>query len=126
MEDNSLTILDTKMPDSGKYTCKAATDLDENQETASLIVQNVPDAPQLLWINCDGNSADVVWDPPRFDNWAPILDYRIECCTTFPFDNCSWEVKAGKYFKLKINKLFKEKLVLKASLTSYLSKSILL
>jgi len=39
--DNSLTIMKTKEFDSGNYTCQAVTELDKDQETASLIVKEV-------------------------------------------------------------------------------------
>ena len=37
--DNSLTITKTTELDSGSYTCQAVTELDEDRQTASLIVQ---------------------------------------------------------------------------------------
>jgi len=86
--DYSLTILETKELDSGSYTCQAMTELDEDQETASLIVQDVPNPPRLLWVECNSKDASVMWEP-QGDNRAPILTYKIQYNTTFISD--TWE-----------------------------------
>jgi len=86
--DNSLTITKTTELDSGSYTCQALTELDEDRETASLIVQDVPNPPNLLWVECNSKDASVVWEP-RGDNRAPILTYKIQYNTTFIPD--TWE-----------------------------------
>ena len=90
--DNSLTITKTTELDSGSYTCQAVTELDEDRQTASLIVQDVPNPPNLLWVDCDSKAASVVWEP-RGDNRAPILTYKIQYNTTFLSD--TWETAAG-------------------------------
>jgi hypothetical protein len=99
--DNSLTITKTTELDSGSYTCQALTELDEDRETASLIVQDVPNPPNLLWVECNSKDASVVWEP-RGDNRAPILTYKIQYNTTFIPD--TWETATGEI----IYNLFKE------------------
>jgi len=89
--DNSLTITKTTELDSGSYTCQALTELDEDRQTASLIVQDVPNPPKLLWVECNSKDASVVWEP-RGDNRAPILTYKIQYNTTFLSD--TWETAA--------------------------------
>jgi len=86
--DNSLTITKTTELDSGSYTCQAITELDEDKKTATLIVQDVPNPPNLLWVECNQKDASVVWEP-RGDNRAPILTYKIQYNTTFIPD--TWE-----------------------------------
>ena len=91
--DNSLTITKTTELDSGAYTCQALTELDEDRAAASLIVQDVPNPPNLLWIECSSQDADVVWEP-RGDNRAPILSYKIQYNTSFIPD--TWETATGE------------------------------
>jgi len=86
--DNSLTITKTSELDSGSYTCQAMTELDEDRETASLIVQDVPNPPKLRWAECNSKDASIVWEP-QGDNRAPILTYKIQYNTTFIPD--TWE-----------------------------------
>ncbi|QQP38166.1 Uncharacterized protein FKW44_018669, partial [Caligus rogercresseyi] len=74
--DKSLTITKT-------------TELDSGQYTASLIVQDVPNPPSLLWVKCDAEHATVTWNPMG-DNRAPILNYKILYNTSFTPD--TWEV----------------------------------
>ena len=96
--------------DIGAYTCQAKTELDDDTRTASLIVQDVPNPPELKWVTCDSKDASVVWEP-RGDNRAPILTYKIQYNTTFLTD--TWETASGKknilknamkkYYKLQKN-----------------------
>ncbi|XP_018050218.1 PREDICTED: neuroglian isoform X1 [Atta colombica] len=87
--DYSLLITKTTELDSGVYTCVARTDLDETRAQATLIVQDVPNAPRLISIKCQSNSAIVQWIPMG-DNRSPILRYTIQYNTTFTPD--TWEV----------------------------------
>ena len=51
-------------------------------------MQDVPNPPNLLWVECNQKDASVVWEP-RGDNRAPILTYKIQYNTTFIPD--TWE-----------------------------------
>ena len=73
------------------------TELDADTQTASLIVQDVPNPPNLQWVECNSKDASVVW-VPRGDNRAPILTYKIQYNTTFLSD--TWETAAGLTIKL--------------------------
>ena len=86
--DNSLTITTTKELDSGVYTCIAKTDLDSVTAEATLTVQDVPNAPEIIDVECDVNTALVEWQPTG-DRRAPILSYSIQFNTSFSPDN--WE-----------------------------------
>jgi hypothetical protein len=86
--DNSLTITTTKELDSGVYTCVAKTDLDSVSTEATLTVQDVPNPPEILGVECDGLTALVEWQPTG-DRRAPILSYSIQFNTSFSPDN--WE-----------------------------------
>jgi hypothetical protein len=74
--------------------CQAITELDEARDSASLIVQDVPNPPNLLWVECNSKDAVVVWEP-RGDNRAPILTYKIQYNTSFIPD--TWETATGKF-----------------------------
>jgi len=82
-------ITKTTELDSGVYTCVARTDLDETRAQATLIVQDVPNAPRLFGITCLSKSAIVQWTPMG-DNRAPILRYTIQYNTSFTPD--VWEI----------------------------------
>lgn len=86
--DFSLTITKTTELDSGLYTCLASTALDEAQAQATLIVQAVPNPPELVAVECHKMDAKVTWRPLG-DNRAPILRYTIQYNTTFTPD--VWE-----------------------------------
>ena len=93
--DQSLTITKTTELDSGRYTCKAETELDYAEASATLIVQDVPNPPALRWVDCDAKDATVVWQPMG-DNRAPILTYKIQYNTSFTPD--TWETATGKKY----------------------------
>lgn len=87
--DSSLTITKTTELDSGVYTCVAQTELDNATSQATLIVQDVPNPPNLLGVTCNKRDASVQWQPMG-DNRAPILRYTIQYNTSFTPD--TWEV----------------------------------
>lgn len=91
--DYSLTISKTTELDSGIYTCVAETKLDKVNASATLIVQDVPNPPELTDIRCSAVDASVSWEP-KGDNRSPILYYQIQFNTSFTPD--SWEVSAEK------------------------------
>lgn len=87
--DYSLIITKTTELDSGDYTCVASTSLDEARAEASLIVQDVPNAPKLVEVKCNQMDASLRW-LPQGDNRAPILKFIIQYNTSFTPD--TWEV----------------------------------
>ncbi|XP_065202283.1 neuroglian isoform X2 [Planococcus citri] len=86
--DYSLTITKTTELDSGTYTCVASTRLDNATAQATLIVQDIPNAPKLANVACNAKDADITW-MPMGDNRAPILNYVIQYNTTFTPD--TWD-----------------------------------
>lgn len=92
-EDHSLTISNTIELDSGSYTCHAETELDSSSASATLTVQDVPNAPALTGIRCEERTATISWEP-KGDNRSPILFFDIQFNTSFTPD--SWSDAAGK------------------------------
>lgn len=80
--DHSLTISNTIELDSGSYTCLASTELDSANASATLTVQDVPNAPELTGIECFENFAKISWQP-KGDNRSPILYFIIQYNTSF-------------------------------------------
>lgn len=91
--DYSLTISKTAELDSGIYTCLAKTELDEVSAQATLIVQDVPNPPELSNIHCNSQDASITWTP-KGDNRSPILHYTIQFNTSFTPD--TWEIAYDK------------------------------
>lgn len=75
--DNSLSITKTKELDSGNYTCLAKTDLDQDSASATLTVQDVPNPPRILNLECDSMKATLSWTSTG-DRRAPIQNYDIQ------------------------------------------------
>lgn len=86
--DYSLTITKTTELDSGEYTCVASTRLDEATASATLIVQDRPNAPEMTDVRCGSKEAFVSWKS-KGENRSPILKYVIQYNTSFTPD--SWE-----------------------------------
>lgn len=82
-------ITKTTELDSGVYTCVAHTELDEARAQATLIVQDVPNAPMLTGVTCGATDAYVSWIPTS-DNRSPILRYAIQYNTSFTPDTWSF------------------------------------
>lgn len=83
--DHSLTISNTIELDSGSYACVARTNLDEASYSATLTVQDVPNAPALSGIMCNAHDASISWEP-KGDNRSPILYFIIQYNTSFTPD----------------------------------------
>ena len=92
--NNSLTITQTTKMDSGSYTCQAKT---------ILIVQDLPNPPNLQWVECNSKHATLGWRwGPQRDINAPdaILNYKIQYNTTFLPD--TWVTAEGQTSKKHI------------------------
>jgi len=54
IDDNLLKIVDVQFDDAGVYVCRASTDLDFDDASATLVVQDRPNRPKIKKINCNG------------------------------------------------------------------------
>ncbi|XP_041081097.1 neural cell adhesion molecule L1-like protein isoform X13 [Polyodon spathula] len=78
VEDGVLQIINVSTEDEGNYTCVASTALDQAQETAVLIVLDVPDPPEDLKLSEPKNtSVRLNWTPGNSHN-KPIIEFIVE------------------------------------------------
>ncbi|XP_058855746.1 neural cell adhesion molecule L1-like protein isoform X10 [Acipenser ruthenus] len=78
VEDGVLQIMNVSAEDQGNYTCVANTSLDQAQETAELIVLDVPDPPEELKLSEPKNtSVRLNWTPGNSHN-KPIIEFIVE------------------------------------------------
>ncbi|CAF4209111.1 unnamed protein product [Rotaria socialis] len=85
-DQNTLKIVDVQFDDSGSYVCRASTELDFDDASATLIVQDRPNRPKITKVICNGSSDQpfsiVQWRGTG-DNNARILYYELQYNTTF-------------------------------------------
>jgi hypothetical protein len=52
-DENTLKIIDVQFDDAGSYVCRASTELDFDDASATLVVQDRPNRPKITKINCN-------------------------------------------------------------------------
>lgn len=72
-----LRIEGSRGADSGVYTCKVTTELDDHEENTIIMVEDVPSPPPLLSVDCDQDSAFLRWSAGGENN-APILSFSVQ------------------------------------------------
>ena len=55
-DQNALKIIDVQFDDAGTYVCRVSTELDFDDASAALIVQDRPNRPKVTEIICNGSS----------------------------------------------------------------------
>lgn len=64
--ENTLKIVDVQFDDAGSYVCRASTELDFDEASATLVVQDRPNRPKIRNVTCNGTTnqpfAIVQWD----------------------------------------------------------------
>ncbi len=65
-EQSILKIVDAQFDDAGSYVCRASTELDFDDASATLVVQDRPNRPKVKKISCNGTTkqpfAIVQWE----------------------------------------------------------------
>lgn len=80
--DNSFTITRTVKTDSGVYACVAITAVDSDRASATLVVLDVPEPPEIESVSCDGLSAQVKWTSRDDDrSTTPVLFFSVQYTT---------------------------------------------
>lgn len=55
-DPNALKIIDVQFDDAGSYVCRASTELDFDDASAALTVQDRPNRPKITKVNCNGSA----------------------------------------------------------------------
>ncbi|CAF1215999.1 unnamed protein product [Adineta ricciae] len=107
IDPNQLKIVDVQFDDAGSYVCRASTDIDFDEATATLVVQDRPNKPTIRKIMCNGTSdqpfAIVQWAGTG-DNNARILYYELQYNTSFQVNEWTSvpiEQKRGSFNEIK-------------------------
>ncbi|CAF0900446.1 unnamed protein product, partial [Didymodactylos carnosus] len=89
-DQNTLKIVDVQFDDGGSYICRASTELDSDDASATLVVQDRPNRPRITRVNCSGTTQNSFGQPFAIVNWeatgdnnARILYYELQYNTTF-------------------------------------------
>ncbi len=65
-DQNTLKIVDVQFDDGGSYVCRASTELDFEDASATLVVQDRPNRPKITKVNCSSSTnqpfAIVQWE----------------------------------------------------------------
>ncbi|KAF2350175.1 Fibronectin type III [Trinorchestia longiramus] len=72
-----LSIEASHGTDSGVYTCKAETAIDDHEDNTILMVEDVPAPPTLISLDCEEDSALLQWSSGGENN-APIISFSVE------------------------------------------------
>lgn len=70
-DQNSLKILDVQFDDAGIYVCRASTDLDFDEASATLVVQDRPNRPKITKVICNGSVSTTSGQPFAIVQWEP-------------------------------------------------------
>lgn len=79
-----LSIENVAIEDAGIYTLRLVNSAGESKYDFEVKMLNRPGPPDvpIRCTNCDDNSVEVSWNPPKDDGGSPILFYKIEACQT--------------------------------------------
>ena len=83
--------------DDGKYEIRVKTEQDEAVQVVRLILQDVPEPPLECSLENSDQGVKVKFEP-GFDNYAPIVSYRIQFAVIDPLDTnkmYDWEEKGS-------------------------------
>ncbi|UJR16314.1 hypothetical protein I4U23_003220 [Adineta vaga] len=89
-DQNTLKIVDVQFDDGGSYVCRASTELDFDDASATLVVQDRPNRPRITKVNCSGSTQNVFGQPFAIVQWeatgdnnARVLYYELQYNTSF-------------------------------------------
>lgn len=77
-DQNTLKIVDVQFDDGGSYVCRASTELDFDDASATLVVQDRPNRPRITKVNCSGSTQNSYGQPFAIVQWeATGIEYEI-------------------------------------------------
>lgn len=68
-DQNTLKIVDVQFDDGGSYVCRASTELDYDEASATLVVQDRPNRPRITRVNCSGSTQNAFGQPFSIVQW---------------------------------------------------------
>jgi hypothetical protein len=72
-DENVLKIVDVQFDDAGSYVCRASTELDFDDASATLVVNDRPNRPKITKVTCNETTdqpfAIVQWEGTGTDNF---------------------------------------------------------
>jgi hypothetical protein len=68
-DQNTLKIVDVQFDDGGSYVCRASTELDFDDASATLVVQDRPNRPRITKVNCSGSTQNTYGQPFAIVQW---------------------------------------------------------
>ena len=68
-DQNTLKIVDVQFDDGGSYVCRASTELDFDDASATLVVQDRPNRPRITKVNCSGSIQNSFGQPFAIVQW---------------------------------------------------------
>ena len=68
-DQNTLKIVDVQFDDGGSYVCRASTELDFDDASATLVVQDRPNRPRITKVNCSGSTQNSFGQPFAIVQW---------------------------------------------------------
>ncbi len=68
-DQNTLKIVDVQFDDGGSYVCRASTELDFDDASATLVVQDRPNRPKITKVNCSGSTQNSFGQPFAVVQW---------------------------------------------------------
>lgn len=76
-DQNTLKIVDVQFDDGGSYVCRASTELDFDEASATLVVQDRPNRPRITKVNCSGSTQNTYGQPFAIVQWEATGRQRI-------------------------------------------------
>lgn len=64
-----MKIVDVQFDDGGSYVCRASTELDSDEASATLVVQDRPNRPKITKVNCSGSTQNNFGEPFAIVQW---------------------------------------------------------
>ncbi len=79
-DQNTLKIVDVQFDDGGSYVCRASTELDFDDASATLVVQDRPNRPRITKVNCSGSTQNSYGQPFAIVQWEAtgLISFRIK------------------------------------------------
>ena len=69
LDKNTLKIVDVQFDDAGAYVCRASTEVDFDEASAALVVQDRPNRPKITKVNCSESTQNTSGQASAVVQW---------------------------------------------------------